>query len=228
MLNYKVPWEQKVAKTTEKKILELCGINPNNDNSKLRLLDFGCGNGRYLEVFRKYLNEENLYGTEVLLDRVHEVRKKGFNCIHLSSGGNKLPFEDEFFDIVFSSNVIEHIPKKYYLGYLKEICRILKRGGRFVIGTPNYPVKRFYDILKAFKTGMFKYYLFDDPTHCNKLSIGRLENDLKINFDEVYLEPSYILFEDQIKLLKNYKMRNKLKYFGDKISGYCLKGGGEP
>jgi len=223
MVNHKFPWEQKISETTEKKILEFCGINPNNDNSQLKLLDFGCGNGRYLEVFRKYLNKQNLYGAEILIDRVKEVHKKGFDCIYLSNDGNKLPFENEFFDIVFSSNVIEHIPKKYYFKYLKEFYRVLGRGGRFVVGTPNYPIKRFYDILKAFKTGMFRYYLLDDPTHCNKLSIRQLENDLKIYFSEIYLEPSYILFEDQIKLLKKSEIRDKLKYFGDKINGYCLK-----
>jgi len=55
MSGHQVPWEQEVGKATEKKILELCGINPNDDNSHLKLLDFGCGNGRYLEVFEKYL-----------------------------------------------------------------------------------------------------------------------------------------------------------------------------
>jgi len=70
---------------------------------------------------------------------------------------------------------------------------------------------------------MFKYYLLDDLTHCNKLSIKKLDADLKIYFDEVYLEPSYILLEERIKLLKKSEIRNKLRCFGDKINGYCLK-----
>jgi len=222
MLGHQVPWEQEVGKITEKKILELCGINPDDDNSQLKLLDFGCGNGRYLEVFAKYLTKQNLYGAEVLINRVNEVRQKGFNCIHLKTG-DRLPFEDEFFDIVFSTNVIEHIPKENYFYYLREFHRVLRKRGRFVLGTPNYPVKRFYDLLKAFKTRMFKYYLLDDPTHCNKLSMKKLDADLKIYFAEVHLEPSYLLFENQIKVLKKPEIRNRLRRFGDKINGYCLK-----
>jgi ubiquinone/menaquinone biosynthesis C-methylase UbiE len=224
MAKQEVPWEQNINENTERKVLELCNIKPDEDNSGLTLLDSGCGNGRYLEVFRKYLSNQNLYGTEISADRVNSVRDKGFNCVYLASEA-ELPFEDNFFDIVFSSNVIEHIQKNNYHYYLEEVHRVLKNHGRFVVGTPNYPIKRFYDILKAFSTKMYKYYLFDDPTHYNKLSIGRLEKDLSKYYPEVQLEPSYIIFEDKIKTIRKY--RNKLRYFGDKISGYCLKKAGE-
>ncbi len=222
MQNHRVPWEQKVSKGSEMKLLQLCGINPEEDNSQLKLMDFGCGNGRFLEVFAKYLPKQNLYGGEIASERVNEVRVKGFNCTYLKTG-NDLPFDSEYFDIVFSTNVIEHIPRKHYLYYLAQVHRVLKKGGRFVIGTPNYPAKRFYDLFKAFQTGMFKYYLLDDPTHCNKLSIQGLETDLRNYFDEVYLEPTYILFEKRIRMLKKPKVRKRLRFLGDKVSGFCLK-----
>lgn len=222
MKDGKVPWEKNISKNTKKQILELCNINPDKDNSQLKLLDFGCGNGRYLEVFAGYLDKQNLYGIETSIDRVNEVKEKGFNCLGLNSG-EKIPYDNEFFDIVFSTNVIEHIPLKYYQEYLKETYRVLKKGGRLVIGTPNYPIKRLYDLPKAFTTRMFKYYLLDDPTHCHKLSIKKLEVDLKKYFDEVYLKPTYILFENQLRILKKPKIRKYLSVLGDKIIGYCLK-----
>jgi len=223
MLHHEVPWEHKIDEITEKRVLYLCDINPEDDNSQITLLDYGCGTGRYLEVFARHLAKNNLFGTEITGDLVDEVRGKEFNCIHLNGPEDKLPFKNEFFNIVFSSNVMEHIPKEHYFNYLLEIHRVLKEGGRFVLGTPNYPIKRFYDVLKAFKTGMYKYYLFDDRSHCNKLSIHILENDLIKYFDEVHLEPSYILFESRFKLLEDPKIRAKLRSFGDKVVGYCLK-----
>ncbi len=193
------------------------------DFNQIKLLDYGCGNGRYLELFAEKLKKANLVGVEVSRIRAEQCRRKGFKCILISPEDITLPFEDEYFDIVFSSNVIEHIHCKNYLLILREIRRVLKPGGRFAVGTPNYPIKRLYDFLKAFKTKRFKYYFLDDPTHVNKLSIRQLRSDLLEVFDVVELEPTYILLEGKIKFLKNPFVRKKLEIFGDKIIGYCLK-----
>ena len=49
--------------------------------------------------------------------------------------GEKLPFEDEFFDICFSDNVWEHVEKPAELFF--EIRRVLKPGGLYLSKTPN-------------------------------------------------------------------------------------------
>lgn len=46
-----------------------------------------------------------------------------------------LPFEDECFDFVFHQDVVEHVDKPYL--FLSEQYRILKKGGRILVGTPN-------------------------------------------------------------------------------------------
>jgi len=72
-----IPWEQKVGRETEKVVIEFCGINTNESehNKKLYLLDFGCGSGRYLEIFAKYLDKEKLWGVEIAKEKVIEVKK---------------------------------------------------------------------------------------------------------------------------------------------------------
>lgn len=47
-----------------------------------------------------------------------------------------LPFEDDFFDCVVSWDVIEHIPPNTEMQMLKEISRVLKRGGAVYLSTP--------------------------------------------------------------------------------------------
>jgi arsenite methyltransferase len=47
------------------------------------------------------------------------------------ASGEKLPFEDDSFDVVISNSVINLIPDK--LGTLKETMRVLKPGGRLMI-----------------------------------------------------------------------------------------------
>lgn len=218
-----VPWEQPLAGKTVEKALAACGIGEDTDRSSFRLLDFGCGNGRYLEAFAGRLPKEGLYGAEADPQRVNEVKAKGFQCSLLDPANVVFPFAAGWFDVLFSSNVIEHMPRKVYLESLRQIHRVLKNGGRFVVGTPNYPVKRFYDMWKAATKGFARYYLLDDPTHCNKLSVLRLEKDLKALFREVHLEPTYIAFERWVPWLRRPNVRRSLRILGDKVFGYCIK-----
>ncbi len=48
------------------------------------------------------------------------------------------PLPDDTFDYVFSEHMIEHIPYRDGLTMLKESHRVLKRGGRIRISTPNF------------------------------------------------------------------------------------------
>jgi len=155
MLKPQVPWEVPVSPGTIETLMEVCGLNTASDVISIKVLDFGCGNGRYLEAFAKRLPKKNLFGAEIDLKRIAQVRGKGFSCVRLGSEQSALPFTTGSFDIVFSSNVIEHIQRKVYLKCLREIHRIIKSDGRFVLGTPNYPIKRLYDIKKLFQRNSF-------------------------------------------------------------------------
>lgn len=48
----------------------------------------------------------------------------------------QLKYQDEFFDLVYSISVIEHIPGQGDTEALKEFCRVLRREGRLVIEVP--------------------------------------------------------------------------------------------
>jgi SAM-dependent methyltransferase len=49
--------------------------------------------------------------------------------------GEKLPYADETFDVVFSDNVFEHLPDP--AAVFAEVKRVLKKGGYFISKTPN-------------------------------------------------------------------------------------------
>jgi SAM-dependent methyltransferase len=216
-------YDQPLAPKTRQEVLSLCGLDGQRDYSQTRLLDFGAGGGRYLECFATVLDAANLAGVEVDPDQIARTRARGFHCVQLDPQRSELPFADQAFDVVFSSNVVEHIPRELYLSYLKEIQRVLRPRGRFVVGTPNYPFKRLYDFSKAFKSGRYRYYFFDDPTHCNKLSLTRLEADLRSHFRSIEIEPTYLFLERKIPVLRWPAVRRKLRHFGDKLVGVCIK-----
>jgi SAM-dependent methyltransferase len=212
----KAVWSNPISEVTERKIMDL--MSP-GDGAKL--FDFGAGYGRYLKIFCKYFERENLYGAEIDEEAIEVLKKEGFQCYKPEYEIADVPFGDDYFDYIFCSNVVEHIPRTYYLKYLKEFYRVLKRKGRLIIGTPNYPIKRLYDLKKAVETKMYRYYLFDDPTHVNRLSIKQLGKDLGDLFPVVKLEPTYIFFENTFSWVR--ENRQRLAIFGDKISGYCEK-----
>ncbi len=53
----------------------------------------------------------------------------------LSMPGARIPYPDGSFDLVYSNNVLEHVPDP--LATLREVERVLKPGGSFVAKTPN-------------------------------------------------------------------------------------------
>lgn len=79
------------------------------------------------------------------------------------------PFEDiadESFDFVISFQVIEHIKKDSE--FVKEIYRVLKKGGKFIVSTPN-----------------IKMSITRNPWHIREYTITELKNLLLTNFQEV-------------------------------------------
>lgn len=47
----------------------------------------------------------------------------------------QIPYDDETFDLVFSNNVLEHLPDP--IAAFREVRRVLVPGGRFLVKTPN-------------------------------------------------------------------------------------------
>jgi ubiquinone/menaquinone biosynthesis C-methylase UbiE len=61
-------------------------------------------------------------------------------CIVSSADLTLLPFEDEVFDVVICSEVLEHIPDNK--AAISEIVRVLKRGKYLVVSVPRYLPER--------------------------------------------------------------------------------------
>lgn len=93
-----------------------------------RVLDVGCGIGDMLRFL------PNATGTDIDPMIVEWCRSAGLN-VHLMTVGH-LPFSDAAaFDSVILDNVLEHIMDPRLL--LQEIRRVLRAGGRFVVGVPG-------------------------------------------------------------------------------------------
>lgn len=115
---------------SEYKILEVLKYEQANDS--IRILDFGCGDGNSSKYFRKYFNNSQIVGIDVSEQSIKEAnQKKVENAIFQSFNGSTIPFDDNQFDLIFTSMVFHHIEHKLHENILNEIRRVLKPGGRF-------------------------------------------------------------------------------------------------
>ena len=231
MANNPKPWfDVGVGESTKRLLFELFEFDEETSLRDSRLLDFGCGAGRYMRVFSEVMEASNIYGVDVDGEAFETLEAGGFRCKKLQSCQVRLDFPDSFFRFVFSSNVIEHIPHEKYLGYLKEIYRVLEPGGMLVIGAPNYPFKRIYDMQTAWRNradaALRDYYLFDDPTHVNFVSVLSAERDLRrVGFRELAFETGSLPFQGICPLFRGRWAKRHLRAIGNKFVGKCRKPG---
>ena len=128
---------------SEYKIIELLKFE--NPKKALWILDFGCGDGNSSVYIQKHFPNANIYGIDISEASINLAKKKNIsNTEFRSFNGTLIPLEDENFDIVFASMVFHHIEHKLHSGILKEICRVLKKDGRFYNfeHNPNNPLTR--------------------------------------------------------------------------------------
>lgn len=97
-----------------------------------RMLDVGCGQRPYEELFRPYVSE--IVGIEheatFALTNASTSDKKP----DLYYDGTRLPFDDASFDTVLNIQVLEHTPTPGHL--VSDMGRVLKPGGTLILSAP--------------------------------------------------------------------------------------------
>lgn len=101
-----------------------------------RALDIGCGTGELANrLLKKYVD---VYGTEISSKSLDIAKQKYHNInFDLVSDMMTLPYPDNYFDLVVSNQVIEHIYPDECFSFFSEINRVLKRDGKAIVSTPN-------------------------------------------------------------------------------------------
>ena len=110
-----------------------------------KVLDLGCGNGRLVNLIKE--KEGNYFGCDVSKNLIEIAQKTYPQESFQVTEPLKLPFNNNFFDAVYSIAVLHHIPsKEFRLEFLQEIKRVLKPKGTFVL-TAWKPKKFFWEKL---------------------------------------------------------------------------------
>jgi ubiquinone/menaquinone biosynthesis C-methylase UbiE len=97
-----------------------------------RVLDVGCGKGRFARVFREQEPEAELWGLDISPEMLRFV-PRGIQTRAASM--TEMPFEDGFFDGAYATESLEHAVEIERA--VAEICRVVKPGGRIVVIDKN-------------------------------------------------------------------------------------------
>ena len=155
--------------------------------SDKKILDVGCGNGRYVKLFGD-MQVHCLDNSEELL-KIVQSRYPHVQTI--SSDVTEIPYPDESFDHVISIAVIHHLgSESRRIKMIEEIVRVLKVGGTAIITSwaTSTPTDKFtklndqsdYLIPWAHQYVRF-YHLFSEGEFENMISKSKFKNQIIIN-----------------------------------------------
>lgn len=173
-----------------------------------RVADVGCGSGYGVEIL-KNCGAAYIHGFDLSKSSISFAtsRYKNLADFSIASITDMNIVKDDSFDIVISSEVMEHI-KEYNMESkaIEELKRIAVNGGLIIIGTPNIEMSpnhgfSFDEINDFFKNHFTNYCIFENalfPLSGSEFKLWkeRVRNNKtatiisqNINFDETYMRP---------------------------------------
>lgn len=97
-----------------------------------KYLDYGCSNGTITRALAAFygMDIKNVYGAEI---KYWSGRKNdcGVNMVYIEQGKPKLDLPDNYFDLITAFHVLHHCHSNEMVA--KELVRVLKPGGRFIL-----------------------------------------------------------------------------------------------
>ena len=175
-----------------------------------KVLDIACGTGKKAEFIG--INKSNYYGVDISSIAL-KVLKDNQRGIPILSDAEKIAFKAEVFDIVLCMYSLEHFSKPKAV--LKEMTRVIKRGGKMIIFGPAWdsPTAKLIQFSHKSKLFRFKIHL--------QLLLKIIANELKFSYKPLiakdvlaFHNPSIVaddsdaihvtLVQETVKFLQNY------------------------
>lgn len=191
-------WNQAISFTD--KPLRYENVLPISEDLKgKKVLDFGCGGGRdALELSKKGAKvygidicEENIKHAEIML------KQNGYNAeFKLVKFKDKIPYPDDFFDMISCNGVLHHIPHDNYV--VSEFLRTIKKGG--------------FIYLMVYTEDLFKIFLDKTINYIQNKIVGTWQEAFGEFTDRCNYSTFYTM-TDLVALFKRFPLQ--LTYFNE-------------
>lgn len=162
-----------------------------------KILEIGSGKGRLLNHFLGL--GYDIRGVEINREYIAASREL-FGQLPLTPvDSERLPADDESLDVVMSFDVFEHIPDTD--GHLREVTRVLKPGGAYLLQTPNKWTNT------VFETVRWKSFTAWRTQHCSLHSFRELrrrfeQHGFGVTFHDIPLVDDFFRFKVEAYLGK--------------------------
>jgi len=131
------------------------------------ILDFGCGFGQTLLALKKD-GYNNIVGVDIEKSAIEFCKSKGLDVKDCSNLDGFIKLNQNQFDLVIISHVLEHFPKNEIIPTLKKIKSIMKKRGVVLVMAPNA------------QSNTNCYWAYEDFTHTTLFTSGSLYYVLKM------------------------------------------------
>lgn len=185
-----------------------------------KILDYGSWNGKLFEylIEKKWVSKDRLYWVDIEQSHIDYIKDNVWvnNLSLVDLETQKTTLEDDFFDVIFCLDIIEHSPKPDDI--LIELKRLLKKDWIIVLCTPNRLTRRIdLELFYSFKLSNW---------------IEIIKFNFKRLFWRAFLDPTHLMeyFPWQFKKLmkkhnfkvvkSNYKITNYLPFLS--ISSFIV------
>jgi 2-polyprenyl-3-methyl-5-hydroxy-6-metoxy-1,4-benzoquinol methylase len=131
----------------------------------LTVLDIGCNNGRGGTEIKKNYPSTELYGIELIAERIEKIPPGIYNKV-FNESITEWQAGDQKFDRIIAGEVIEHIPENEFLKMLLKCKGLLKDNGLMLLTTPNP---------HSLLVKLGRDTVFNDPSHVNIMSVEKFK-----------------------------------------------------
>jgi ubiquinone/menaquinone biosynthesis C-methylase UbiE len=200
------------------------------------ILDAGCGTGKNIEVLE--LNGFKVHGIDISDDAIKFCNQRNLLEVKFSSI-TEIPYKSNFFDAVYSMDVIGNLDEKDREKAVDEFIRVVKTGGIIIINTAALEWLRsqhddIINLKKRFTKSELKLLFSRQNVRILKLSyrvfllffpiaiIKWLKRFIKIftkkSYTDLKIPPNIInIFLTKVQLLENKILRNINFPFGSSL-----------
>lgn len=128
---------QKVDFYTEAKAIQIIDIAEKwfKDSHLLKILDIGCGVGTLDQYLCSHF--QSLHGVDISAGLIEAAKKANPTVQYQTYDGNRMPYADESFDVVFTVCVLHHVEPKNRHHFFNEMKRVTKKGGMSLVFEHN-------------------------------------------------------------------------------------------
>lgn len=124
----------------ERKVVEILShVKDETLESRLKILDLGCGDGLTAVYFRKYFSGSFISGLDISRECIEvSLNRNIANAEFNTYNGKVIPYNNSSFDIILLAGILHHLAnRESRLNILRECYRVLRRDGILFIFEHN-------------------------------------------------------------------------------------------